>query len=242
MKSDVPQRTLESRARREATGQSYLYLVLRDSSNCSACSRLPRIEPKDYYPVGMREIGFEQVVGRIRALTTRNEIQISEVPAPAKLAPYSLALNAEVFQLDHTGEEYEIATGRFVLLHDPEGQDGWSGNYRCVTYVRADVDRDMSNDPLLFDLGWTWYMESMAKMGVEMVAPSGTVTKVSSSSYGTLGEKPDEDELEIRASWTPIAGEIIEDHVKAWILLLEFITGLSPIPEGVAQLQTQRVN
>jgi hypothetical protein len=171
---------------------------------------------------------FAEVVRQIRGLKTRNEIEIDEVPAPQKLAPFSLALTAQVSD--------EEATGRFVLLHDPAGQEGWSGKYRCVTFVRADIETDMVSDPLLSDLGWAWLMESLAKLGCNFLAPSGTVTRVASSSFGTLNDREDENEVEVRASWTPVEGENIADHVRAWIELLEIAAGLAPIPEGVTQL------
>ena len=171
---------------------------------------------------------FESVLAQIREIKVRNEIDVAEVPAPQKLAPFSIALNAEV--------EGDVATGKFVLLHDPFGQEGWSGKYRCVTYVRAAIDTEMVSDPLLADVGWTWLLESLKKHGCEFVAPSGTVTRVASASFGTLNERDEESELEVRASWTPIEGEKIANHVRAWIELLEMTSGMAPIPEGVTQI------
>jgi hypothetical protein len=43
----------------------------------------------------------------------------------------------------------DAATGRFVLLHDPAGQEGWSGEFRCVTFARAAIDLEMANDPIV---------------------------------------------------------------------------------------------
>jgi len=180
----------------------------------------------------MCEKSFDEIIEEIRSIKTRAEVLLEEVPAPQKLAPFSLALTADVLE--------DAATGRFVLLHDPEGQDGWSGNFRCVTFVRAAIDTDMATDPLLTDLGWTWLMESLEKSGCTFVAPSGTVTRVSSASFGTLENRDEDSELEVRASWTPVDGENIADHVRAWIELLELTSGLAPIPEGVTQLTPKR--
>ena len=47
---------------------------------------------------------------------------MEEVPAPKKLAPYSAALSAETVE---TVGATPVATGRFVVLHDPNGQDAW---------------------------------------------------------------------------------------------------------------------
>ena len=87
-----------------------------------------------YYDGTMRELSFDQIIAEIRTISTRNEIEVEEVPAPQRLAPFAIALTATVLgdvvitsESEEDGEE--IATGRFVLLHDPEGQDGWAGAF-----------------------------------------------------------------------------------------------------------------
>ncbi len=194
-----------------------------------------------YYDGTMRELSFDQIIAEIRAISTRNEIEVEEVPAPQRLAPFAIALTATVLgdvvitsESEEDGEE--IATGRFVLLHDPEGQYGWGGRFRCVTFVRANIDRDMVSDPLLADVGWTWLLESLTKLNCDYTSPSGTVTRVASSSFGTLSSRAEESELEVRASWTPLSAERLSDHVRAWLEVLEISAGLAPIPEGVSQL------
>ena len=178
------------------------------------------------------DVGFESIVAQIRAIKPRVEILLEEVPAPQKLSPFSLAMTADVLE--------DAATGRFVLLHDPDGQEGWSGKYRCVTFVRAAIDNEMAADPMLCNIGWTWLMESLKKNGCDFVAPSGTVTKVASASFGTLENLDEDSELEVRASWTPTSGADIASHVRAWVELLEMSAGLAPIPEGVTQLSRSR--
>ena len=178
------------------------------------------------------DVGFESIVAQIRAIKPRVEILLEEVPAPQKLAPFSLAMTADVLE--------DAATGRFVLLHDPDGQEGWSGKYRCVTFVRAAIDNEMAADPMLCNIGWTWLMESLKKNGCDFTAPSGTVTKVASASFGTLENLDEDSELEVRASWTPTSGVDIASHVRAWVELLEMSAGLAPIPEGVTQLSRSR--
>jgi hypothetical protein len=180
----------------------------------------------------VRTKSFDEIVTEIRAITTRAEIFLEEVPAPQKLAPFAFALTADV----ELNEDEDAATARFVLLHDPDGQDGWSGNFRCVTFVRAVIDKEMANDPLLIDLGWSWLLEALKKQDCDFSAPSGTVTRVSSASFGTLENRDDDSEVEVRASWTPTTGENISRHVLAWLELLEIAAGLPPIPAGVTQL------
>ncbi len=175
-----------------------------------------------------REKNFDEILAEIRAMSTRIELIVEEIPAPQKLAPFAYAMTADTND--------DVGTARFVLLHDPAGQEGWSGNFRCVTFVRAEVDDEMAADPIVASVGWSWLIESLEKFHCEYVQPSGTVTRVASASFGTLGEREDDSELEIRASWTPINGDAIADHVRAWLDLLEHCAGLEPIQEGVTTL------
>jgi hypothetical protein len=138
--------------------------------------------------------------------------------------------------------EDEIASGRFVLLHEPGGQDTWEGEFRCVTFVRADVDLVMQEDPLLPEVGWSWFLESISNAGCEFNAPSGTVTRVSSASFGKLSPRHDESEMEIRASWSPIVTDPREliKHIEGWCNLIAEVSGLPPIPEGVSAITSAK--
>ncbi len=165
----------------------------------------------------------------------RSEILIEEVPAPQKLAPLAFALSADVV----IGES-DLATGRFVLLHDPDGQDAWNGKFRAVTFVRSAVESEMQSDPLLTDVAWSWFLESLENSQAESEAISGTVTKVSSASYGELARNENSAEVEIRASWTPKNTETLIRHLTAWFNLLEVSAGLTPISNGVTAITPRR--
>jgi hypothetical protein len=171
---------------------------------------------------------FEQLVAPILALKPRSEILLEIVPAPQKLAPHAIALTADVLE--------DAATGRLVLLHDPNGQDGWAGQWRFVTFTRAAIDVEMASDPLLPEIGWAWLMESLKKFDCEYVAASGTVTRVASASFGDLEDKDEDSEIEIRASWTPTNQSQLVNNVNAWLELLGMTAGLEPIPEGVSSI------
>ena len=171
---------------------------------------------------------FDQVIAPILALKPRGEILLESVPAPQKLAPHALAMTADVLE--------DAATGRFVLLHDPAGQEGWGGQWRCVTFARAAIDLEMASDPLLPEIGWAWLLESLKKNHCEFINPSGTVTRVASASFGELVERDEDSEMEIRASWTPTNHENLAEHVNAWLELLAITAGLEPIPHGVSSI------
>lgn len=170
---------------------------------------------------------FEKITSEILKIKPRNEIVLTQVPAQQKLAPHAFALSAEVTEV--------TATGRFVLLHDPNTQEGWGGQYRCVTFIRSAIDAEMASDPVLCDLGWSYLLDSLEKNGAKFSNPSGTVTRVSSSSFGTLKGQVESNELEIRASWSPDDPSKLVNHALAWLETIEIACGLMPIPTGVTQ-------
>jgi hypothetical protein len=185
---------------------------------------------------------FEELINNLRTFTPRAEIVLEEVPAPQKLATYAFAFSADVSNGLLGDDEDEIASGRFVLLHEPGGQDTWEGEFRCVTFVRADVDPIMQQDPLLPEVGWSWFLGALESQECTLAAPSGTVTRVASASFGKLSPRNDEAEIEIRASWTPLITEPVElmQHIAGWCRLISDVAGLEPIPEGVSTISSAR--
>jgi hypothetical protein len=178
---------------------------------------------------------FHAVIEEIKVLKTRPEISISEIPAPQRLAPFAYAISADLMD-----GELDVATGRFVLLHDPDGQETWEGNFRCVTFVRSALDIEMESDPLLPDVGWSWFVDALSNSKAEYVSPSGTVTRVMSASYGQLSPQDESSEIEVRASWTPTNPKQLINHVNAWLDLMASAAGLPPLPEGVSSLSARR--
>jgi len=185
---------------------------------------------------------FERLIDLLRTFTPRPEVALIEVPAPQKLATFAFAFSADVSNGLIGEEENEVANGRFVLLHEPGGQATWDGEFRCVTFVSADVDAVMQEDPLLPEVGWSWFLESLESNECAFNAPSGTVTRVSSASFGKLSPRSDDAEIEIRASWTPIITEPHElmKHIQSWCNLISEVAGLSPVPEGVSAISSSR--
>ncbi len=178
---------------------------------------------------------FRDAVHQMHAARLRPELLSEEMPAPQRIAPYSSALAADVVV---DGEE--IGTGRLVLLHDPAGNETWGGRFRCVAYARADLTDEFATDPVLADVAWTWLVEALQANDAEHRAPSGTVTRVISESFGQMAEEGGTAQLEVRASWTPLGD--IGPHVRAWGDLLAASVGLEPVPEGVATLASRRAS
>jgi hypothetical protein len=179
---------------------------------------------------------FLAALRELRAAALRPEIVLTEVPAPARIAPYAVALSADVVV---GPEQEELASGRFVLLHDPAAPDPWHGTFRAVTFARAELEPEMGGDPLLGAVGWSWLVDALVAHGAEYTAAGGTVTRVVSESYGALDDRPASVEMEVRASWTPM-GPDTASHLAAWSDLLCTIAGLPPVPEGVTPLPSRR--
>ncbi|WP_308469829.1 DUF3000 domain-containing protein [Kineococcus rubinsiae] len=178
---------------------------------------------------------FVEAVAALRDVRLRAEVQLTEVPAPARIAPHAVALAGDVL----LGED-ELATGRFILLHDPSAPAEWDGTFRVVTYARADLEADLGSDPLLGQVSWTWLEDGLASAGARAARVGGTVTRVLSESYGDLADREPSVDVELRASWTAepdAAGHVdVTTHLHAWGELLCTVAGLPPLPEGVASL------
>jgi Protein of unknown function (DUF3000) len=176
---------------------------------------------------------FRRALEEFRSAPLRPEISCEEMPAPSRVAPYAAALTADV-----TVGGNDIATGRIVLLYDPAGNAAWEGTFRCVVYVRSELEPETVTDPMIGEVGWAWLTEALDSYQAEYAAPSGTVTRVVSESFGGMAEEPGRAEIEIRASWSPIGN--IGAHVEAWGQLLCSTAGLPPVPAGVIVMPSRR--
>lgn len=177
---------------------------------------------------------FVRVLHSLREARLRPEILLEEVPAPGRIAPYSVALTGDVRPRRGVDGE-ELASGRFVVLYDPAGQDAWDGTIRVVTLLRAAVEDELAADPLLSQVAWTWLEDALEEAEVWHRALGGTVTRVVSDTFGVLVERPGEVELELRASWTATDTDLGR-HLEAWGTLLCTGAGLPPLPDGVTAL------
>ncbi|HYO86856.1 MAG TPA: DUF3000 domain-containing protein [Dermatophilaceae bacterium] len=191
---------------------------------------------------------FAEAVAGLGDIRLRPEVSVQEAPAPTRIAPYALALSAEVHLIPaswtgpppagHDAAD-PVATGRFIVLHDPSGPEAWEGTWRIVSYARATMEAELASEPLLGEVGWSWLTETMDAAGVPRHAIAGTVTRVVSQSFAALADRPDSIELEVRASWTP-RGDDLVDQLHAWTEVLCTIGGLPPLPSDVAVLPRPR--
>lgn len=188
-------------------------------------------------PAGPDEVpvDFLDALRSLRRVTVRPEVVLDEVPGPTRIAPYTAALTAEVRTARRSVSASELASGRFVVLYDPAGQEAWDGRFRLVTLVRATLEHEVGEDPLLAEVAWSWFGDALASVGLDVHAAGGTVTRVLSQSFGALEKRAEQTELEIRASWTA-ADSDLGDHLRAWATLLCTAAGLEPLPDGVVPI------
>lgn len=166
-------------------------------------------------------------------------ISLEEIPAPGRLAPWAFALNGDVdaSAVPHTPScEDEVATGRVVLLYDPSEPEAWNGQFRMVTYIRAELEHELGQEALLGPVAWSWLTDALETYDCDVSEVGGTTTRALSESFGTLAARPATIDLEMRASWTPVVKQPkeLEAHVHAWAHLLSTVAGVPPLPEGVS--------
>lgn len=162
------------------------------------------------------------------SIRPRHEIVLGELPAPARLAPFSHALSATVY----SAQDEEIGSGRLVLLHDPDGVEAWDGTLRIVVFATCELEGEIARDPLLPEVAWSWLQDALADTA--HTAVGGTITATRSSRFGDISGPQHADDLEIRASWTPRSNRTAE-HLQAFLMLLSIATGLPP--EGVSAIR-----
>jgi hypothetical protein len=113
---------------------------------------------------------------------------------------------------------------------------GLEGTLRLVGFVRAELDAEFAGDPLLPAVGWSWLADALSGFGAEHTALGGTVTQTSSARFGTITGPERADDIELRASWTPM-GDNLTAHGEAFCELMAAAVGLPPV--GVVALGTR---
>ncbi|MCI1747787.1 MAG: DUF3000 domain-containing protein [Acidipropionibacterium sp.] len=190
--------------------------------------------------------GFAAARRRILDHVWRDDFSVTEIPAPTRIAPDSMAVDAivkDAEQADRSGGQGEhprdLGQGRLIILHDPSAPDSWQGTTRLVTVVRADVDAEMATDPLLAEVSRSWLTDGLDSLQARYTCLAGTATSVVSRPFGNLSDQPQENRIELRASWSPLIDDAtqLDDHLDAWQDLLCHICGLPPIIEGVVTLK-----
>ena len=181
---------------------------------------------------------FRAALDAVHAASTRAELKLSEIPAPTGLAPWSIALAADVTPALH-GSDSDLGTGRFILLYDPEEPEACGGAFRVVCYAQAPLEAEIGVDPFIANVAWSWLIDALDSRGAAYSSASGTATKTLSTGFGELATQDDVAQIELRASWTPADADVTA-HVEGWGELLCMLAGLPPAGEGVTLLSARR--
>lgn len=182
---------------------------------------------------------FRAAVAGLFAIDVRDEVILTAAPAPRRLAPYATAVSARI--PGETDPEDDAASGQLIVLFDPEGQEGWPGLFRVVVYVHADLELEIAADPLLGPVGWSWLTDALDGRHAGYRAPSGTVTRSISESFGGKSDDERVVTFELRASWSPVDDDPAAElprHVGAFTDVVCAAAGLPPA--GVTNLRPGR--
>ncbi|NHU84347.1 DUF3000 domain-containing protein [Kocuria sp. JC486] len=180
---------------------------------------------------------FRSATASLRGAQCRPEIELTEIPVPMGPSD-AVAFSATV--ADATAaigrrEPGELATGRFILSYDPSRKNEWGGSFRIVTYVKAQVERDLGHDQLLASVAWSWLLEALDRNGAGYTREGGTASRVLAEGFGQLADTGEDIDVELRASWTP-ADEDFGKHLEAWADMVCTFGGLPPVTDGVVSL------
>ena len=104
---------------------------------------------------------FRAALAALEGVLVRPEIVLEHIPAPQRLAPWAHAIGAMVTEPDGD-EDVEIASARFIVLHDPDGHEAWNGTTRCVGYLSAETDEQLVDDAMFSEVAWSWLTDALA--------------------------------------------------------------------------------
>jgi hypothetical protein len=181
---------------------------------------------------------FRRAVAGLSGAGLRPGTVVAPLPAPARLAPWSYAIAVAVGGdgAPDGDDDEDAASGRMVLLHDPDGVAAWDGTLRVVVFGTCEVDAEMAADPLLSGVAWSRLTERLAAHEVDYRALGGTVTTTCSTRFGDIAGPARTDDLELRASWTASTFDTAA-HLAAFADFLAAAAGLPP--EGITAIREQ---
>lgn len=167
---------------------------------------------------------FRTALLSLRDAPRISALHLAEVPSPQTLAPYTAALSIHT---EAQKSDEPVASGRVVILYDPDTQPGWNGRFRIVAQLRTHIETEMGADPLLSEALWHWTHDCLEESGAGYHSLIGTVSKEVSESFGGLILTGSDTCVEMRASWTPNT-PYLGEHLYAWMTLIGRISGVLP--------------
>ena len=173
---------------------------------------------------------FQEAISSLLTTKVRSEARVERIRPPQRLAPWSFAVAVDI----GTAANPDCATGRLVVLYDPDGAEAWDGELRLVAFASAELEPDIATDPLLPQVCWSWLIEGLESRGARSTAAGGTVTQTNSTRFGDVHGPQTTVAIELRGSWTAVDTDLAP-HLLGFVDLLCTAAGLPP--EGVTALQ-----
>lgn len=177
---------------------------------------------------------FITALESLKGQTFRPEFHLTQIPPPTQIAPYAVALQAEL-NPDQADPEHLLGSAKFVVLYDPEEQPAWNGPFRIVINAQAPMDGEIGDDPLLGEVAWSWLTDALAQENAPYHSLNGTVTRVFNETFGDLHLNTARVDLEVRASWSP-TNEQLTTHLHAWANFAAAVSGLGPWSPNVVPM------
>ena len=173
---------------------------------------------------------FRRAVAALNAMRPRPELFVAALDAPPRLAPFTWAFSVEGDAGRPSGEDLDEpdTSGRLILLHDPAGQDAWEGTFRLVWFVQGRREPGEPGDEMLPVVAWSWLAEALEHQDAPYTALGGTVPQASAVRFGDISGPRRDDDVELRASWTPVGPELTR-HADAFCELVAVAAGLPPV-------------
>lgn len=175
---------------------------------------------------------FLAALESLKGHTFRPQIHVQQVPPPKKIAPWSVALQAEVNDSPTLDPDFYRGEAKFVVLYDPEGQNAWNSTFRIVAHAQAPIEADISIDPLFGSVAWSYLEEALSAAYAPYHSLTGNVSRTFEETF-TPDASPTRASIAVRASWSP-ADEHLHEHLQAWASWVAQLCGLAP--EGVTSL------
>jgi hypothetical protein len=180
---------------------------------------------------------FQMAIQDLASAEVREELHITQIPAPGKLATEAIAFGADVCA-DKGDDHTDAGTGRLVLLHESTPSPQWGGNYRIVAFAKSPLETEIGSDEEISEVAWAWLMEALRNRGAEFSHEAATITRVISTGFGSLAGQSSHAELEMRASWSPIGN--FAAHMEAWQDLVCMMSGYPLLPASVTPLHGRK--
>lgn len=161
---------------------------------------------------------FMDALLSLRKVTIPKHLSLSEIPAPTKITPFSAALYV---QTPLEADDLPIASGRFIVLYEPQVNLEWGAKFRIIIQIRTEMDPAIGTDPLLGEVIWSWLNDALDQNAADAHHLKGSVTRELSETFGNLELTRSDVEIELKASWSTSSNDL-SYHLAAWLDVVNY--------------------